>query len=89
MKTFLRPTTDPTTGKPFQVLIPRKGRTIDPAGESLVVDAFLEKRILAGELERAAPVEIVRDPVPEIRPSRTRAPRGDTADEPTTPSTGD
>lgn len=54
-KQNLRPTKDPSTGEPFAVFLPRKGRTIQPEGEVLVVDSYLEKRILDGELERFEP----------------------------------
>lgn len=54
-KQHVRPTTDPTTGEPFAVFLPRKGRTIQPDGELLVVDSHLERRIQAGELERFEP----------------------------------
>lgn len=81
-KTFLRPTVDPTTGEPFHVYIPRKGREILPGGESLVVDAFLEKRISSGELERGTPETIV----PETAPTGGRTRR--TPQPETTTSTG-
>ena len=54
-KQNVRPTKDPQTGEPFAVFLPRKGRTINPEGEALVVDSYLEKRILEGELERFEP----------------------------------
>ena len=53
-KKFLRPAKD-ANGEPFQVYIPRKGRNISPEGEALTVDAYIEKRIQAGELEEFAP----------------------------------
>lgn len=76
-KQNLRPTKDPSTGKPFSVFLPRKGRTIQPEGEALVVDSYLEKRILDGELERFEPVT----PTTSSRRSNTPAPES-------TPSTG-
>ena len=55
MRTFLRPTTDPLTGEPFQVVLPALRRTIHPEGEALEIDSYLSRRILAGELVRATP----------------------------------
>jgi hypothetical protein len=52
-KQFLKPGTDRITGQPFQVFLPAKGRNIYPEGESLVLDSYLEKRVLSGELVRA------------------------------------
>lgn len=49
-KKFLKPGTDPVTGQPFQVFLPSKGRNIFPEGEALVLDSYLEKRVLSGEL---------------------------------------
>lgn len=49
-KKFLKPGTDPVTGQPFQVFLPSKGRNIFPEGEALVMDSYLEKRVLSGEL---------------------------------------
>lgn len=49
-KKFLKPGTDPVTGQPFQVFLPSKGRNISPDGEALVLDSYLEKRVLSGEL---------------------------------------
>lgn len=53
-KKLLRPAKD-ANGEPFQVYLPRKGRNIATDGESVTVDAYIEKRILAGELEEFAP----------------------------------
>jgi hypothetical protein len=66
-KTRLRPTTDPTTGKPFEVWLPPKQRTIDPAGERLVVDAYISRRILSGELEVIPEVDSTPAPTPPAR----------------------
>ena len=52
-KKFLKPGTDPVTGQPFQVFLPSKGRNIFPEGEALVLDSYLEKRVLSGELVKA------------------------------------
>lgn len=49
-KQFLKPGTDPVTGQSFQVYLPSKGRNIGPDGEALVLDSYLEKRVLSGEL---------------------------------------
>lgn len=49
-KQLLKPGTDPVTGQPFQVYLPSKGRNIYPDGEALVLDSYLEKRVLSGEL---------------------------------------
>lgn len=49
-KQFLKPGTDSVTGQPFQVYLPSKGRNISPDGEALVLDSYLEKRVLSGEL---------------------------------------
>lgn len=49
-KQFLKPGTDTVTGQPFQVFLPSKGRNIFPEGEALVMDPYLEKRVLSGEL---------------------------------------
>lgn len=49
-KQFVKPGTDPVTGQPFQVYLPSKGRNIGPDGEALVLDSYLEKRVLSGEL---------------------------------------
>lgn len=49
-KQFLKPGTDPVTGKSFQVYLPSKGRNIHLDGEALVLDSYLEKRVLSGEL---------------------------------------
>lgn len=49
-KQFLIPGTDTVTGQPFQVFLPSKGRNIFPEGEALVMDSYLEKRVLSGEL---------------------------------------
>ena len=49
-KQFLKPGTDTVTGQPFQVFLPSKGRNIFPEGEALVLDSYLEKRVLSGEL---------------------------------------
>lgn len=49
-KKILKPGTDPVTGQPFQVFLPSKGRNIFPEGEALVLDSYLEKRVLSGEL---------------------------------------
>lgn len=49
-KQFLKPGTDTVTGQPFQVFLPSKGRNICPDGEALVLDSYLEKRVLSGEL---------------------------------------
>lgn len=49
-KQFLKPGTDPVTGQLFQVYLPSKGRNIFPEGEALVMDSYLEKRVLSGEL---------------------------------------
>lgn len=54
-KQFLRPGTDPATGEPFAVFLPRKGRNISPEGEAVVVDSHLARRILTGELVQAEP----------------------------------
>lgn len=79
-KQNVRPTTDPTTGEPFAVFLPRKGRTIKPEGEALVVDSYLEKRILDGELERFEP------PTPAPTTSSRRGSSTTAAE--STPSTG-
>ena len=49
-KQLLKPGTDPVTGQTFQVFLPSKGRNIFPDGEALVLDSYLEKRVLSGEL---------------------------------------
>ena len=54
-KQFLKPGMDTVTGQPFQVFLPSKGRNIFPDGEALVLDSYLEKRTLSGELVKAAP----------------------------------
>ena len=54
-KQFLKPGTDPVTGQPFQVYLPSKGRNIYPDGEALVLDSYLEKRVLSGELVKGVP----------------------------------
>lgn len=79
-KQHVRPTKDPQTGEPFAVFLPRKGRTINPEGEALVVDSYLEKRLLDGELERFTPA-------PSPSTTSTRARSTATAAE-STPSTG-
>lgn len=55
MRTFLRPTTDPLTGEPFQVIVPTLRRPIHPEGEPLEIDSYLSRRIIAGELVRDTP----------------------------------
>lgn len=80
-KTNVRPTKDPQTGELFAVYVPRKGRTIDPAGEALVLDPYLERRLQAGELERFEPVPVAAPSTPSTRGRSTVA-------EPTTTSPG-
>lgn len=70
-KRFVRPTTD-RDGNTFEVFVPRKGRNVAPAGETLWVDSYLERRILAGELEA---VEIL--PHPETVESETTTTTGE------------
>lgn len=54
-KQFLKPGTDNVTGQPFQVFLPSKRRNIFPDGEALVLDSYLEKRVLSGELVKDIP----------------------------------
>lgn len=82
-KTFLKPGNDPATGAAFRVYLPGKGRDIAPAGEAMLVDAYIERRILSGELVRAQPEEIVPTTTAPTTSRRNRPAATDTT------STGD
>ena len=84
-KTFLKPGTDPATGSSFRVYLPAKGRDIAPAGESMLVDAYIERRILSGELVRAQPEELSTDTTTSAPPTTGRRNRSAATD---TPSPG-
>jgi len=68
-KQFLRPGLDTTTGEPFTVYLPSKGRNISPEGESLVVDSHLARRILSGELVQAEPSKEKAPRTPQTAPT--------------------